>query len=176
MRNVGLIGTLSLSLLSGQEAVRVDLGSVPFSFRFEGERVVVLPISLSVGLGMRIARVSTEIVFPTKFLSFIKALVKAKGAELEAKVESDAQDADKSRLFVAVAAQGHEWLPQGIIAELQFQIAGTTPDGVLELPNSPKAYAISDPSHPIENVAGDFGSIIDSTAAEPIPACFFYMH
>lgn len=177
MTRIGVfLAVLLIGLFGWAEegGVRVDLGSVEFTFTSEGEKELSLPLSLS-ATG-KIARVSTEIVYPSKYLTFLKGTAKGKGAKLEAATKPDEREGEKTRLVVTVAAEPGQALGTGVIAELEFKISPLTPDGVLALPNFPKAYSLENPSTPLEKVEGSFGSIQVSTKVEPIISCFFYMH
>ncbi len=159
------------SLCAAEEAVRVDLGSIEFTFTSEGGKELSIPLSLT-ATG-KIARVSTEIVYPSKYLTFLKGAARGKGVKFEAATKPESE---KTRLVVTVAAESGQALGTGVIAELEFKISPLTPDGVLALANFPRAYGLEDPSTPLEKVEGNFGSIEVSTKVEPIISCFFYMH
>lgn len=168
----------SLSLVNGQaQRVRVNLGSASFAFDSESGNSVSLPLSLALpGDEARVARVRSEIVFPVKYLTFVKASSRVEGVRIETKMAPDAQDAAKSRLAVEVSAAAGRLLPPGPVAQLEFEVSAMTPDGVLKLENFPEAYGVDEPSRPLDNVAGDAGSIEVSTRMQPVAGCFFYMH
>lgn len=159
-----------------QNLVRVDLGSISFTFTSESQDLVSIPLSLIAPSSVKIAKVSTEIILPSKFLSFTKGSAKPKGAKLEASVRPDPKDTEKSRLYVSISVEPGQVLASGVIAELEFKLSRQTPDGILVLPNLPQAYAVDNPTEPLEKVEGSFGSIEISTKVELFISCFFYMH
>ena len=165
------VGTLTAQ----EKTVRVNLSGNTITVSPEEKNVSSLVLMLSADPEMKITEVRSDIKFPSSHVSFLQGTAKIEGDKWEARVENDPEDEFKSRLLVTLsAAPGHR-LSSGVIAELEFKISPSIPDGLLEFPVSSRVSLEDSPS-PLENVAGDPGLIAVSNTAPVIIACFFYMH
>jgi hypothetical protein len=168
---VAWLGTLTAQ----EENVHVDLGGNTITVSPEGRNVTSLVLMLSADREMKITEVASDIEFSSRHVSFLKGSAKIEGDKCEARVEPDPEDEYKSRLLVTLSAAPGRQLFSGVIAELEFRISASIPDGLLEFPISSRVF-LGDSSSPLENVAGDPGLIAVSSTAPVIIACFFYMH
>ena len=174
---LGLMVTVAwvATLIAQEKTVRVNLSGNTITVSPEDKNVSTLVLMLSADPEMKITEVRSDIEFPSRHVSFLKGTAKIEGDRYEARVETDPEDEFKSRLWVTLsAAPGHR-LSSGVIAELEFQISASIPDGLLEFPVS-SGVSLEDPSRRLENVEGDPGLIAVSNTAPVIIACFFYMH
>jgi len=166
----------SVGALSAQEkTVRVNLSGNTITVSPEDKNVSSLVLMLSADSEMKITEVRSDIEFPSRHVSFLKGSAKIKGDKWEARVETDPEDEFRSRLWVTLSAAPGRRLSSGVIAELEFKISASIPDGLLEFPVSSTVFLEDSPS-PLESVAGDPGLIAVSNTAPVIIACFFYMH
>ncbi|MDA2932818.1 hypothetical protein MYX82_00590 [Acidobacteria bacterium AH-259-D05] len=165
------VGTLTAQ----EKAVRVNLGGNTITVTPEGKNMSSLVLMLSADPEMKITAVSSNIRFPSRHVFFVKGSAKVEGDKCEARVEPDAEDEYRSRLMVTLSAAPGRRLSSGVIAELEFKISASTPDGLLEFPVSSRVH-LDDASSELENVAGDPGLIAVSSTSPVIIACFFYMH
>jgi hypothetical protein len=174
---LGLLVTAAwVGTLTAQErTVRVNLSGNTITVSPEEKNVSSLVLMLSADPQMKITEVRSDIEFPSRHVSFIKGTAKIEGDKWEARVEADSEDEFKSRLLVTLSAAPGRWLSSGVIAELEFKVSASIPDGLLEFPVSSRVSLEDSPS-PLENVGGDSGLIAVSNTAPVIIACFFYMH
>lgn len=171
-----LVAVAWMGTLTAQEKnVRVGLGGNTIIVSPEGKNVSSLMLMLSADPEMQITKVASDIEFSSRHVSFLKGSAKIEGDKWEARVEPDSEDEYKSRLLVTLSAAPGRRLSSGVIAELDFKISASIPDGLLEFPVSSRVF-LADSSSPLENVAGDPGLIAVSSTAPVIIACFFYMH
>ena len=163
------------SATAQQKNVHVDLGGNTITVSPEGRNVSFLVLMLSADPEMKITEVISDIEFSSRHVSFLRGSTKIEGNRWEARVEPDAQDEYRSKLSVTLSAPPGGWLSSGVIAELEFKISASIPDGLLEFPVSSTVF-LQDSSSPLEKVAGDPGLIAVSSTLPVIIACFFYMH
>jgi hypothetical protein len=136
-----------------------------------GENIAILPLSLSGESQAEITKVQTEIVVPSKYLSFSRLIVKSQELKSEATTKQDPDDAEKSRLSVVISAvDSNHFIQPGLLVDLELKVSPYAPEEVIELPHHAEAYAASGR---LDNVVGQSGFVTVST---PIMACFFYMH
>lgn len=174
---LGLVAaTAWVGTLTAQEkTIRVNLGGNTITVSPEGKNISSLVLMLSADPEMKITKVSSDIQFPSRHVSFVKGSAKIEGDKCEARVEPDTEDEYRSRLLVTLSAAPGSWLSSGVIAELEFKISASIPDGLLEFPVSSRVDRDGSSSQ-LEKVAGDPGLIAVSSTAPVIIACFFYMH
>lgn len=174
---LGLMVTAAwvVTLTAQQKTVRVNLSGNTITVSPEDKNVSTLVLMLSADPEMKITEVRSDIEFPSRHVSFLIGTAKIEGDRYEARVEADPEDEFKSRLWVTVSAAPGRRLSSGVIAELEFKISSSIPDGLLEFPVS-SGVSLEDSSRRLENVAGDPGLIAVSNTAPVIIACFFYMH
>ena len=164
-----------VTLTAQQKTVRVNLSGNTITVSPEDKNVSTLVLMLSADPEMEITEVRSDIEFPSRHVSFLKGTAKIEGDRYEARVEADPEDEFKSRLWVTVSAAPGRRLSSGVIAELEFKISASIPDGLLEFPVSSRVSLEDTPSR-LENVVGDPGLIAVSNTGPVIIACFFYMH
>ncbi len=174
---LGFLVTAALggTLTAQERAVRVNLSGNTLTVSPEEKNLTSLVLMLSADPEMKITEVRSDIEFPSRHVSFLKGTAKIEGDKYEARVEADPEDEFKSRLWVTLSAAPGRRLSSGVIAELEFKISASIPDGLLEFPVS-SSVSLEDSPSGLENVAGDSGLIAVSNTAPVIIACFFYMH
>ena len=174
---LGLMVTAAwvVTLTAQEKTVRVNLSGNTITVSPEDKNVSALVLMLSADPEMEITEVRSDIEFPSRHVSFLKGTAKIEGDRYEARVEADPEDDFKSRLWVTLSAAPGRRLSSGVIAELEFKISASIPDGLLEFPVSSRV-SLENSSSRLENVAGDPGLIAVSNTAPVIIACFFYMH
>ena len=174
---LGLMVTAAwvVTLTAQEKTVRVNLSGNTITVSPEDKNVSTLVLMLSADPEMEITEVRSDIEFPSRHVSFLKGTAKIEGDRYEARVEADPEDEFKSRLWVTLSAAPGRRLSSGVIAELEFKISASIPDGLLEFPVSSRVSLEDSPS-PLEDVAGDPGLIAVSNTAPVIIACFFYLH
>jgi len=174
---LGLMVTAAwvVTLTAQEKTVRVNLSGNTITVSPEDKNVSTLVLMLSADPEMKITEVRSDIEFPSRHVSFLKGTAKIEGDRYEARVEADPEDEFKSRLWVTLSAAPGRRLSSGVIAELEFKISASIPDGLLEFPVS-SGVSLEDSPSRVENVAGDPGLIAVSNTAPVIIACFFYMH
>ncbi|MBI4454967.1 MAG: hypothetical protein HY644_03610 [Acidobacteria bacterium] len=161
--------------------LRVELGSGILTFsttnNAPSESPVLVPLSLVAEGGegaegeTEVMKLQTEIVFPNKYLSFSRLLVKSEDVKFETTLREDPDDVEKSRVLVLISAgKSGRPIQPGIIAEVEFKASAFVPEGVIELPHYPEVYS---PAGRLDNVKAESGFI---TVTTPLSACFFYMH
>ncbi len=171
-----LVAVACLGILTAQEKkVRVNLGGNTITVSPAGKNVSFLVLMLSADPEMKITKVSSDIEFSSRHVSFLKGSARIEGDKCETIVEPHPEVADQSRLLVTVSAAPGRWLSSGVIAELEFQLSASIPDGLLEFPVS-SGVSLEGSSSRLEDVAGDPGLIAVSSTGPVIAACFFYMH
>ncbi len=132
-----------------------------------------------------VARISAEIRFENKAVSFLRAekgfLLDGVNAGIEAKIEKDTQNSGRSvlRLEVATGGEPRKALREGLVLSLLFRIEAGAPTGTTVALDFQKLSA-SDPGNPpqpIEPIAGRKGMIEILTPEEtPYVACFLFSH
>jgi len=153
--------------------------------RTEGspESEVTVEASLSAGHDVKVVSVSMNITFPNKMAFFVVAersdLIEAMETQMEAEVEVDAYDPNKSILKLTISTLEEEelgkGLPEGPLAEIVFVISEEAQPGTeIVLRNEASAVIAEDPPKQMEPVIAEDGviSVIESL----IFSCFFYMH
>jgi len=153
--------------------------------RTEGspESEVTVEASLSAGHDVKVVSVSMNITFPNKMAFFVVAersgLIEAMETQMEAEVEVDAYDPNKSvlKLTISTLEEGElgKGLPEGPLAEIVFIISEEAQPGTeIVLRNEASAVIAEDPPKQMEPVIAEDGviSVIESL----IFSCFFYMH
>ena len=163
------------TLTAQGQNVHVDLGGNTITVSPGGKNVSSLVLMLTADPEIKITDVTSDIEFSSRHVSFFKGSARIEGDRWEARVEPNPEDEYKSRLLVTLSAMPGHWLSSGVIAELEFKISASIPDGLLEFPVSSSVF-LEASSSPLENVAGDPGLIAVSSTAPVIIACFFYMH
>ena len=147
----------------------------------EGE--VTVEASLLAGHDVKVVSVSLNITFPNKMAFFVVAersdLIEAMETQMEAEVEVDAYDPNKSvlKLTISTLEEGElgKGLPEGPLAEIVFIISEEAQPGTeIVLKNEASAVTAEDSPKQIESVIAEGGviSVIESL----IFSCFFYMH
>ena len=152
--------------------------------RTEGspESEVIVEASLSAGHDVKVVSVSMNITFPNKMAFFVVAersgLIEAMETQMEAEVEVDAYDPNKSvlKLTISTLEEGElgKGLPEGPLAEIVFIISEEAQPGTeIVLRNEASAVIAEDPPKQMEPVIAEDGviSVIESL----IFSCLFYM-
>ncbi len=140
---------------------------------------VSITVTLRVPEDVRVGKALSEITYPIKTLEFIEAIRGLSAEAVDAKVTAVTQalDDEFSILQVTIEAKEGESIPQGIVADLRFQISQEVPadDTTVPLINQVSAWSDEIPPSPIESITGEDGAVTIS-ANPPVFACFFYMH
>ena len=140
--------------------------------------VVDLPLTLSAPELTRVGRLESEISFPKRMLSFMKAeqglAAELSDAQVEAKVK-DENDSDLSIIVITISAS-HPIRP-GILAYLKFRVSEEAAKGFIVL-GMKSQKAASDAKELLQTAKGKDGEITVFGKDEEIPlvGCFFFTH
>lgn len=179
MRCLGLVLAVSLGLMLGplhaqrKPTAQIDLGVDVVT---PGNQAL-LPVTLSTSEDPQVAKVSLEVSFPAKIISFASAArgpaAEASAAQIEAKLRPAGPDAGEKLLVVEVSAS--KAIPQGVLLKLVFDVSqDAEQEKPIELKNlRQKAELVTGEALEAQGIGG---TITVVSADSPIFACFFYMH
>ncbi|MBI4455708.1 MAG: hypothetical protein HY644_07400 [Acidobacteria bacterium] len=173
-----MVGQQNRIFAQGGKATLLDLNSVT---GLPGDRVTVA-FKLDAPPGVNIGSVEGEISFPAKLVSFVGATrgpsSAAVKAQIKTEVKADPGDAEKKILKITVSSQTAQppvkALPNGVMANLSFQIPQDAELGPVSLGLKARAWTNDVPSKPVQSIVDINGKI--HITKEGIISCFFYMH
>ena len=139
---------------------------------------ITLILVLSAPTGRPIGSAVSQVHFPGSILSFREARdglsALAVDAEVRAAAKEQAGDGGESLLEVTVSSREGKAIPNGILAELVFEVSADAADGMITLKNVARAFTPDEPPGAVEPVSGNQEMVQISKTA--LFACFFYMH
>ena len=144
---------------------------------------VVLSLQLDNPDGVNIGSVESEISFPTELISFVSAKRSPSsarvGAAIKTELKPDPGDPEKTILEMGISPppvieSPAKPLPNGVLADLSFQIAENAEFGWISLALKSKAWTSDTPPRPVQAVVTMSGKI--HVIAKGMFSCFFYMH
>lgn len=172
-------GAVAFAQASGNGTTRVSLNWVDGS---HGD-VVVLSLTLDAPDGVSVGSLENEISFPTDLVAFVSAKVgvagSATGAAIRTELTPDPTDVEKTILKMTLSpapASGSaaEPLPDGVLADVSFQIAEDAAFEWITLGLKSKAWTLDTPARRVPSVVTAGGKI--HVVAKGKFSCFFYMH
>ena len=180
-------GLMWVSLFSqGQPAVNVDLGMIIDAFA-PGDQVS-FPVTLVTRNDPQVVKISLEVGYPSKLISFVEATLgggaEAAGAQVKTELVETVESAgtgmemgvdgpqDLELKTVRLEITASRVIPEGVLVNLTFELSEEIILNHEILLENLKQTAQSLDGQEIR-ARGLGGSI---SPIEPIPACFFYMH
>lgn len=154
-----------------QQEVEVILGSdlsVPGGDAF-------LPLTIS-AKGVQVGKVTSEVSFPKKTLSFVEAKREEAGDQVEAEIKTEVKEASgSSELSVAqVTISAGKELPEGLLVTLKFKVSKSAPESDVKLKNVVKVVSLR--GEEIKGTKGNEAILTISPAKLPSVGCFFFTH
>lgn len=127
--------------------------------------------------GAKVGKVTSEVSFPKKLLTFVEAKRSQAGddaeADLSAEVKEDGKDPELSILTVQVSAKKE--IPNGPLVNLQFSVAPSAKEGVIKLKNAVKATTLK--GDEVKGAKGNAGELtVNAQPVAPLQVCFFFSH
>ncbi len=155
----------------------VQVGSV----QAQSGSTVVIPVSLATSGDVQIGAVEVKISFPPKWLKYKSTVAGAAGSEAGVKVGADetpSNDETVLRLTITLPPGGAvERLPNGVLADVSFDIAPEAEVGSIILKNTATAWSPGDAKRAVTTVTAEDGWLdVEGEQKVKVFGCFFYMH
>ena len=131
-----------------------------------------MPLMLVTAEDPKVGKVSVELSFPSKQLSFQDVTKTAALESIDAKIQTEIRDSEDGEKILQVEVFSPKPIPQGVLLNVNFQVGhGIELDAEVKLKNLRQSAQTVDGS--ALDAYGIDGSI---TVMAPLAACFFYMH
>ncbi|MBI2822230.1 MAG: hypothetical protein HYX74_08400 [Acidobacteria bacterium] len=131
-----------------------------------------LPVMLITAGDARVARITLEVAFPSKKLSFLEASNGSAAESADAILETEVRDTENGEKRIQIQISAPRAIPQGGLVSLVFQTAHDA-----ELESEIKVRNLNQTAQSVDGqeieAYGIDGSI---TLLAPATPCFFYMH
>ena len=151
-------------------SVSLDLGVAMETVSPGGK--VAMPLMLVTAEDPKVGKVSVELSFPSKRLSFQDVTKGGALESIDAKIQTEIRDSEGGEKILQVEVSSPKPIPQGVLLNVNFQVGhGIELDAEVKLKNLKQSAQTVDGS--TLDAYGIDGSV---TVMAPVAACFFYMH